>query len=299
MKSSMLTKVRSYLAERRALGFQLRIQGYHLLKFARYADRHCPAGPLKAQTAIRWACLPETGNRSYWAQRLMIVRTFAKRLRLVEPRTQVPPRHLFGSAYRRNPPHLYTDEEIDDLLNRAGQLSGRLQPHTFQTLIGLLVCSGLRISEALRLRVRDVDLTQGFITVREGKAGRTRVVPLHATAVRALRVYAELRQKCFRNSDHFFVSEKGTPLVYSTVAHKFLQLRQGIRFNGRAPRLHDFRHTLACRVLQRWQAHGKDPSRRIAVLARFLGHAHVTDTYWYFSAFPQLLADATRNLELD
>jgi integrase len=92
---------------------------------------------------------------------------------------------------------------------------------------------------------------------------------------------------------------KGTPLVYSTVAHKFLQLRQGIRFNGRAPRLHDFRHTLACRVLQRWQAHGKDPSRRIAVLARFLGHAHVTDTYWYFSAFPQLLADATRNLELD
>lgn len=299
MSSSMLTKVRSYLAERRALGFQLKIQGYHLLSFARYADRHAPASPLKAQTAIRWACRPKKADRSYWAQRLTIVRTFAKRLRLVEPQTQVPPRHLFGPAYRRNPPHLYTDKEIDHLLNRAAQLSGRLQPHTFQTLIGLLVCSGLRICEALRLRVRDVNLNQGYITVREGKAGRTRVVPLHATTIRALRVYADQRQKCFKGSDHFFVSEKGTPLVYSTVAHKFVELREGIQFHGRAPRLHDFRHTLACRVLQRWQAHGKDPSRRIAVLSRFLGHAHVTDTYWYFTAFPQLLADATRELELD
>ena len=286
------------MANRRAVGFKLQVQGYHLLSFARYADRHGARGRFKTKQAIRWACLPKSGDRVYWAQRLAIVRTFAKRLQVTEPRTEIPPRHVFGPSSRRNPPHLYTRDDIDLLLNRAGRLPGRIQPRTFQVLIGLLVCTGLRISEALHLKASDVDLDQAVITIREGKGGRTRLVPLHATALAPLKSYARHRQKIVPLADYFLASERGTALAYSTVAHRFLQLRRGIPHGRRAPRLHDLRHTFACRVLKRWQNSGEEPSQRIAVLSRFLGHTHIADTYWYFEAFPQLLEKATRHLEL-
>ena len=299
MSATMLSKVRSYLAERCAHGLELTVQRSHLMNFARYADRQGCQGKLKSQVAIRWACLPKNGERVYWAQRLAIIRTFAKRLLLTDPKTQVPPRYVFGPASRRNPPHLYTAGQIEHLLNRAAQLPGRFQAQTFEVLIGMLACTGLRISEALRLRISDVDLNKAVMIVRESKR-RTRLVPLHRTAIGPLHDYAQRRQKLFPRSNHlnhFFVSERGTALAYSTVAHKFLELRQGIQFARRAPRLHDLRHTFACRVLQRWQSTKRGAAQRIAVLSRVLGHVHVADTYWYFSTFPELLADATRHLE--
>ena len=297
MKTTMLSKARAYLAHRHALGFALRIQGYHLLNFARYADGQGHKGPLTNELAVRWACLPKHADRSYWALRLAVIRTFAKHLVLVEPQTQVPPRHLFGPTYRRHPPHLYSAAQIDHLLRRASRLSDQLCARTFQTLLGLLSCTGLRISEALHLRISDVDLDQAFLIIRESKGGRTRLVPMHPTAIPPLSAYARHRYKLFPFSDHFFVSERGTALAYSTVAHTFSELRKDIRHGLRPPRLHDLRHTFACRVLQHWQASRKGAADRVTVLSRFLGHTHVRDTYWYLTAFPQLMAEAVRHLD--
>ena len=293
--TSMRSRVQAYLAQRRALGFELDRQGRQLENFARYADGRRHRGFLTRQLAIQWACLPKGAQRSYWAGRLQVVRTFARYLLLTEPKTQIPPRHLFGPANRRQPPHLYSAAQIRLLLRRAGQLTGRLRPHTFHTLIGLLACTGLRISEALALKLEDVDLPQSLLTVRKSKYGKSRIVPLHRTAIPHLRAYATRRQKLFPLAASFFVSERGGPLALGTVDHLFITLRQGIPYNRRPPRLHDFRHTVACRVLQRWQASRKGAGQRIAVLSRFLGHAQVTDTYWYFTAFPKLMAEADRH----
>src|SRR5208282_4901541 len=122
MKPTMLSRAQAYLAYRRALGFELQSEGIQLLNFARYADATGHCGPLTTELAIRWASLPTKADRRYWASRLENIRRFAKHLLLSEPKTQVPPRHLFGPAYRRNPPHLYSSGEIQHLLRRAGQL---------------------------------------------------------------------------------------------------------------------------------------------------------------------------------
>ena len=295
MKPTMLARVQAYLAHRRAFGFKLQSEGLQLLSFARYADRLGHPGPLTRQLAIRWASLPKDTDRHYWARRLAAVRTFAKHLLLTEPKTQLPPRHLFGPAYRRNPPHLYSSSEIQQLLRRASQLAGRLRPHTFRSLLGLLACTGLRISEALNLKVNDVDLDEGVLRVWEGKRGKHRLVPLHGTTIPPLGAYARRRRRVFPLAGHFFVSERGTRLKYSTVRDTFVRLRAGIPFSRRPPRLHDLRHTVACRVLQRWQASPRGAVHRLAILSRFLGHTYVKDTYWYFTAFPQLMAEALRH----
>jgi len=298
MKSTMLSKVRAYLAERRALGFQLKIEGYQLVCFARYADALGHRGPLTRRLALGWACLPKSADRLYWARRLEIVRTFARHLALSEPRTQVPPRHLLGPAHRRPQPHLYSPAQLQTLLRRAGQLKGRLRPHTWQTLIGLLACTGLRISEALRLKVQDMNWQQSLLVIRESKYGKTRLVPLHPSARKPLRAYAQRRRECFPLAEYFFVSARGDPLAARAVRDTFTQLRKGIPFSRRPPRLHDLRHTMASRVLQRWQASRKGAANRVLILSRFLGHCHVEDTYWYLSALPQLLAQAAQRFAL-
>jgi len=293
MRETMVAKVRAYLAFRRGLGFRLKSEGYQLLHFARYADARGHRGPLTRQLATAWACSSPSAPRFSWARRLEVVRTFARHLSVTEARTQIPPAHLFGPAHRRLAPHLYSPGQIQQLVQRAGRLKGELRPHTWQTLLGLLACTGLRVSEARRLQLGDVDWCQSLLVVRESKHGRTRLVPLHPSAMAALRAYDQRRRRLFPRAQYFFVSSAGTQLRPSIVGTTFRQLRAGIPFEGRPPRLHDLRHTMASRVLQRWlnQRRGGD-GNHLLILSRFLGHAHLRHTYWYLSALPHLFRAA-------
>lgn len=295
MKQTMMSRVRNYLEQRRRLGFKLRIEGCLLENFARFADRSCHRCPLTKELAIRWAALSKGSDRLYRARRLEVVRTFAKHLIVSEPQTEIPPRHLFGPAHRRPDPYIYSPEEVRELMRRAKRLSDPLRGQTYSTLIGLLACTGLRISEALRLTIEDVDLDEGVLRVRESKYRRTRLVPLHSTSIAPLQDYARERLRLAPSATTFFPSRKGTELARRNVTHTFRRLRHGIATERyRPPRLYDLRHAFTCRVLLRWEKSARGASNRVGILSRYLGHAHVTDTYWYMSALPELMAQAGR-----
>lgn len=296
MRRTMSARAKAYLASRRALGYKLRIEGQMLQNFARYADRAGHRGPLTRSLALRWATLPRDADRLYMARRLEVVRVFAKHQAVIEPATEIPPRHALGPAHRRNAPHLYSPTEVGQLLRRAAHLPGRLRPLTYKTLLGLLACTGLRISEALALQISDVDLEHGVLTVRETKYHHTRLVPLHPTALPPLNHYVRRRQKLFPCAQHFFVSDRGRRFAYTTVRTVFRELADGFvpNSNRRHVRLHDLRHTFACRVLLGWQRSKRGAVGRMTILSRYLGHQRVSDTYWYLSATPELLTEAAR-----
>lgn len=295
MKTTMLNRVRAYLRQRRALGFRLLVEGRMLENFARFADHSGHRGPLSKDLAIRWAALPKGCDRLYRARRLEVVRVLAKHLIIAEPGTELPPRHIFGPAHRRPDPYVYGPKEIQKLLARAKRLRGWLRGRTYWTLFGLMACTGLRISEALHLTAEDVDLKEGVLTIRESKYRKTRLVPLHITALAPLRDYSRRRERIFPLAKAFFVSERGTPLAYRTVNGTFCQLRGGIGIGGRrAPRLHDFRHTFTCQVLLNWQKSSRGAEGRVPILSRYLGHARVTDTYWYLTGIPELMNRAAK-----
>jgi integrase len=302
--SSMLSKVEKYLQLRRSLGYQLRAEGPLLLQFAKFADSTMYMGPLTTELALRWARLPTQGDRLYWARRLEIVRCFARHLSAIEPDTEVPSRNLLGPAHRRTTPHIYSDAELSALIYAAGRLrpSLGLRPKIYSTLIGLLACTGLRISEALHLNRVDADLDRGILTIRETKFRKTRLVPLHPTTVAVLQDYTAARQRLTLtcDCDRFFVSDKGQPMPYSTVRHVFRDLCKALKIMGtgtRRPRLHDLRHTFACRRLEQWYEDGKHPDRYVGALSVYLGHAKVSDTYWYLTATPALLTRAASRFE--
>ena len=303
---TMAHRVEEYLAYRRALGYQLKIEGQMLQSFARYADESGHRGPLTTELALRWARLPERRTRLYQARRLEVVRTLARYLAAREPGTEVPPRGLLGPAHARGPAYIFSEADIAALIRAALTLTPAqgLRPRTYATLIGLLACTGLRIAEALALRAGDLDWGTGVLTVRRTKFNKSRLVPLHPSATEALRDYAEARDRRHATGPDapFFVSDAGRPLPYGTVRHTFhVLLRQalpGAAPVGRVrPRLHDLRHAFACRRLLAWYREGTDIDRAIDQLSTYLGHAKVSDTYWYLTGLPELLELAGRRFE--
>jgi integrase len=303
--SRMVGLAKEYLAYRKGLGFQLASTEPLLLQFAGYADRAGHRGPLTTELAVRWARLPAAGSPGYLARRLDVVRGFARHLAVAEPRTEIPPPGLLGSAYRRRTPHIYSEAELAALLAAARDLppSTGLRPHTYATLFGLLACTGLRVSEAVKLARGDIDWRQGLLTIRQTKFRKSRLVPLHATALAALRDYADRRDRFHPcpATEAFFLSRRGTPVPLSSVGVTFWKLRKQLRWSGGKgpgkPRIHDLRHTFACRRLQRWYAEGVDIEHAVAALSTYLGHATVRDTYWYLTGTPELLGLATARFE--
>ena len=294
-----------YLAERRSMGFGLRGAGERLLAFARFADSTAPGRPLTVGVVVSWAQTQATRPTSItWGRRLEIVRPFARWLRQHDPRTEVPPGGYFGRAHRRLAPHVYTPREIEALLAEARRVApeGGLRPASVATLFGLLACTGMRVSEALALRELDVDLAASVVLVRLTKFRKSRLVPLHPSAARAMGRYAALRDRLAprRPSDAFFVVDGGVVLTYSKVRTAFRRIRIRLGWEHRRerlPRVHDLRHAFACRRLLRWHQEGVDVDRRILDLSTYLGHAKASDTYWYLSGFPELMTLAAHRFE--
>ena len=302
--SALHTAFDEYLAVRRALGYQLRLEGRLLRRFVDFAERS-GADYITTELALRWATQPAQAQPSQWANRLGMVRRFARYCLPYDPRTVVPPPDLLLHRYRRVAPYLYRDEDILRLLKAARQLPSAigLRPHTFATLFGLYVATGLRANEALHLDRDDVDLINGVLTIRDTKFGKTRYVPLHRSTQRALQRYARLRDRLCRSpgSPRFFLSDRGNGVTYDMLRWTFVKVshQSGLRgpSDSQGPRLHGFRHRLAINTLLRWYRHGVDVERHLPELSTYLGHAHITDTQWYLTATPQLLRYALNRVE--
>jgi len=288
-----------YLTLRRGLGYRSPSQERALRAFARYLDRDDHEGPIPLERSLNWATSTASTDPCNPSRRLTSVRGFLRHLSALDGATEVPAPGLLGPQGHRTSPHIYTDREIADLLQAAAGLSpaGGLRPHSYVTLLGLLACTGLRIAEALALTCADVDLAGGMLTVRAGKRGLTRLVPLHPTTAAALRNYADQRaQRCGPPGDGeiFFRTDRSDRISYNSAHQTFSGLRRqlGWTADGRthAPRVHDLRHRMVVRRIQTWHADNVDVDAKIAVLATYLGHVEVRDVYWYLSVVPELMS---------
>jgi integrase/recombinase XerD len=296
--------VRDYLVMRRGLGFKLAKHEGGLQEFVSFLARK-RSSRITVNLALEWATL-HTNHKPYdWAARLSIVRGFARHWSATDSSTEVPPLGLLPYRPPRAQPYFYSDHEIRTLLKAAKNRSSidPLRPWTYYCLFGLLAVTGLRLGEALNLRTEDMDWSEGILTIRGAKFGKSRLVPLHASTCKVLADYVKRRDCRFglRTVDHLRVNKNGNRLDKGEVHRSFYTLSRQIGLRAvnarRGPRLHDFRHRFAVQTLLRWYRNGEDPRRRLPVLSTYLGHAHVTDTYWYLTGTPELLGAAGNRLE--
>jgi len=295
--------VEDYVEMRRSLGFKLVDVKLGLIDFASFLEQR-GATHITIALAMEWAQQDRTARPAEWARRLSFIRGFARHWSAHDSQTEVPPSGLLPHRPGRARPYLYSEEEVQQLLEAALQLPSAhgLRGPTYHCLLGLLAVSGLRISEARNLQTDDVDLDQGILTIRGAKFGKSRLVPIHPSTCTILSDYASRRDRFLaRRPEIFFVSGRGTRLDGADVRRTFYYLSRQIGLRGAAdshgPRLHDFRHRFAVETLIQWYRSGQDVERRLPILSTYLGHVHVSDTYWYLTACPELMGLAVKRFE--
>jgi integrase len=295
--------VDDYLAMRRALGYKLTEHGRVLPQFAAFLAQRGES-QITTALALEFAMQPAEASVVWWHQRLAIVRGFARYLQAFDARHEVPPVNLLPAKFRRAIPYLYSEAEIEALMQAARSVRPALRAASCEALIGLLSVTGMRVSEACALDRGDVELAEGQLTVRQDKNGRSREIPLHPSTVAALEGYARARDElCPQPKDPaaFFLSGWGGRLSRHFVWKWFDQLRRATGLDretlGRQARLHDVRHTFVLRTLVGWYREDADIEAQLPLLSTMLGHVHPADTYWYFEGAPELLALACGRLE--
>lgn len=298
--SALSGHVEDYLRLRRALGYKLERAGHLLPKLVAYLEA-AGSPTITSELAISWARLPAHARPNHWAARLAVARSFARYMQTIEPATEVPPMGVFPARRHRPAPYLWSQQDIDRLLDGARTLPLPLRAATYEALFGLLAVSGMRVGEAAGLDRDDIELQMGVVTIREAKFERTRLVPLHDTTTAVLRAYAAERDRlCPKpRSVAFFVSSTGTRLNRSGIAKtlRTITTAMGLRNDTLRPTAHQLRHSFAVRTLIDWQRSGVSVDEHIATLSTYLGHIAPADTYWYLSASPELMGLAAERLD--
>ena len=295
-----MNRVETYLAYRRRHGFKLSIDATQLRSFARFADESGTTEHLTVTLASTWARSSRHPKPLTWARRMENLQGFARFCLREDPATETLPRSLFGPAHRRLVPHIYTDAELSELLEAASSLTPEhgLRPATCRCVFGLLAATGLRISEALALTRDNVDLEAGILCIREAKFHRQRWVPLHPSVTEALDAYAEQRDRLVPKTacDRFFLRDDGHCANQSGMLYALQALCRKLGWQPRGDyphhRLHDLRHTFIVRSALRFYQQDIDVDRAVLALSTYVGHAKVTDTYWYLTGIPELMAIA-------
>ena len=291
MRSDLHAAASDYLAMRRALGFKLRGYDRLLTGFIEFLTAAGVSTPT-TMLAVDWATAPSDRVQPVrCAQRLSVVRGFARYLHGLDATVQVPPQDLLSSRRERRDPYLYSAKDIAALMTATHKLTPPLRAATYETVFGLLAVTGMRISEAINLDRRDVDLDAGTLAIRNTKFGKFRRIPLHPSTIDALRDYAVYRDEMFATvggPESFFVSTRGTRLIYRGAWTAFDQILAGadlpVPDGGPTPHIHGLRHSFAVSTLHDWY---RDPAQdvmgKMPILSAYLGHAHPASTYWYLS----------------
>jgi integrase len=300
-----MSHVEAYLTYRRSNGYTLSCDETQLRSFARFADDAKESEHMTVSLAEAWALTSPSNSQFTLARRFEILRGFARFCLQHDPATEIPPRAMFGSSHRRLLPHIYTQLELSQLLEVASHLTPKqgLRPATCRCVFGLLAASGLRISEALALTRKDADLTSGILHIRDAKFHKSRLVPLHASTIAKLVQYNLLRDHIVSKpiSQSFFLRDDGHSANQEGMLYALQSLCQQLDWQPRGDytrhRLHDFRHSFIVRSMLHFYTQGVDIDSAILALSTYVGHAKVSDTYWYLTGIPELMAIATERFQ--
>ncbi len=285
-----------YIELRHSLGYAFKKQAATLRAFVRHVESEQLDGPLTKAMALKFV-LSFTGAANGRAIRHGVLRRFCEYLVVYDARTEALDRRALPRSRAIPPPRILSDEELASLIAACSQLSPAIpqRGRTLTTLVGLLVSTGLRSGEALRLDRADVDLVGGVLQIRKTKFRKDRLVPIHATTLAALRQYARYRDATFPVTKDFgfFLSSRGNRLSSHGLHSAFNAACKLAGLDvGKPLRPHDLRHRFAVTRLAEWHRENADVQALLPLLATYLGHVRYSDTAYYVTGTADLLAMA-------
>jgi len=299
--SCLGARIEDYITLRKRLGLKFGRQSYTLAQFDLYLQSVDFSGVLTQDVASAFATQNPNASANERAWRYGVVRRFSQYLSAYIPETSCMDPHAFPSPTGRSVPYIFTQDQISEVLLLAKTLPHNpIRRITLHAMIALAATTGMRLGEVARLNRADVDLVSGVLHIQHTKFNKERLVPVHPTTLTVLNEYARVRDATYPypSTPAFFISMYRTRVANQTLAMSFRALLEVMGFSYQVtphPTFHSLRHTFAVRRLETWYAEGKDVQALLPSLATYMGHVHYTDTAYYITATPQLLAlGATR-----
>lgn len=298
-----LEVIDAYLAVRRSLGVRLEREGRYLRQFAREMG-NASLSAISREAVARFLHGRNVPTATWKVKRSSLAGLYryaiGRGIVTVSPLPDHPPK--FSPPQK---PYVYSPAEMQRLLDATAVLdhpASRLQAMTYRTLLLLLYGTGLRVGEAIALRLCDVDLTERLITVRSTKFYKTRVVPIGPRLSEQLAAYLDRRRRLAlpaEESSALFCTRTGHGFYYPNVITTFQRIRSAAGIitppgESRPPRLHDLRHSAAVHRVLAWYRAGRDVQRLLPALATYLGHVDIRSTQRYLQMTPELLHEANQ-----
>lgn len=309
-KSFIAGFLSSFIEEKRAMGYKYTTQKRVLQSFDRFLSAKYPeAESLDKEILLDWCTLKPGEHPKTLEGRAVPVREFCRYLRRMGVESYELPKGMLPRCPRYQP-YIYSPDEINRMIEKADCLEkargSRYRHLVIPAILRLLHGCGLRIGEACSLKSEDVDLERGIITIKDGKQGKDRLVPVSQSLLEYLTSYKE-NMPPTNGYDWFFPSKHGKHISHNAVNQTFHELlwEAGINSYGQGnasrhsggPRLHDFRHTFAVRCMKRWVLEGKDLRAYLPVLQAYLGHASIKETAYYLHLTADLFPDIVSKVE--
>jgi integrase len=300
-------QVESYIAFKQGLGIQMISEASALRHLKRYADSLGHTGYITLELVVSWARSGKNLHEGYEIRRYEMARRVSDYAAVFDDLVPRLPAGLLGKAHSRIDPYIYTDEEVSLLMKAASRsysMQDPLRSVAFEVLIGILRTTGMRPFEALSLKDGDFDQENLVLMVRKAKNNKERMVPIDDSVAAALATYQERRDELRSKKvcDNLIITDGDKPLALHSFQNAFCELRcilleRGEVWERRPPRPYDLRHTFVVRTLLRWYEQKEDINVLLPVLATYIGHSSISETYWYLTGTPELMEVAVTAFE--
>lgn len=297
LESCLAGSIRRFIQLRQLSGTDYHTQARLLLYFDRYLVAQKVIGSQLTRQIVE--AYEKTLSRLVprgRANRMCVVRQLCAYLSRDDPHTYVPESSRTPSSQASFVAYIYTEDEVRALLTAAARLTplGALRGPTYQTLLGLLYTTGIRIGEAMSLNLSDFHRDDALLYIEEGKFHKSRWLPLSSTTGAALSCYTDRRRHTQPNTADapLFLNQRGRRLQHCTVNQCWHDLLRKCGITCQAhngPRLHDLRHSFAVHRLLAWYQDGRDINARLAWLATYMGHVDIRSTQVYLQPTIELL----------
>jgi len=304
-ESAFAPQILGLIEQKRALGYKYDGQPAILRRFDEFCQERYPGETvLSREIMMGWAAKRPGEHPATLQGRLTPVRELAKYIARLGREAYIMPKGLMPRVpvYM---PHIYSNDELKRIFEQTDKCrycsETPFRHHVMPVFYRLLYCTGMRLTEARLLKVGDVDLDSGVITVFNAKFDKHRQLPLSPEMLARLRAYSQNVHTFSKPSDWFFPGYGGKPMTMGNVEKNFRRFLWQARIShggrGKGPRVHDFRHSSAVHCLRRWVLEGKNLNAYMPVLQAYLGHVSFADTAYYLHLTADLYPDITKKVE--
>lgn len=297
--------LQNHVELKKAIGYKYDTDARHLKRFDRFTiEKYLNATCLSKEIVLDWCSKKPYEAQANLCSRASVLRQFGKYLDSIGVKAYIIPKGYFPKE-KQYEPYIYTINELEGFFAETEKCKYCCEcPYRhliMPVFFRMIYMCGLRVSEARLLKVADVDLENGILTINKSKKDNSRLVPMSASLTARCRHYSNMVHPYPNAEDYFFPALYGKSMTAGNVYKNFRKFlwRAGISHGGRGrgPRIHDFRHTYAVHCLKKWSEQEKDLTVYLPVLKTYLGHDSFEETAYYLRLTADVFPNITLKLE--